>query len=328
MTRSKKHIPGQLDLFAPTAETLQGARSVTVVSSEPIAARVTLKTETVKNRYATRTKTYVLVNGERIGQFDDRGSDLRGSFPLTINGRRIKLSNEREYTIYERELVVITHWRTGKRMDGSKWWHPDKESVLPTSIALKQWKTLAWSEAAALRPGDKTTHEYPFQWLHGALTNGELSIPRTRPQGKQWKQVGIPPVPERYWEEFLSGLQGLFLQELLPFHRAVSTGQLRRRRAEEAREQRPPVIGGFWHGQGFERVALGTNTLYVRSDRKPPYVVDNAGVGALYRFDDYETARDLASGKITRKQARARGGRRIVHAGRWQDRVARELGIA
>jgi hypothetical protein len=197
------------------------------------------------------------------------------------------------------------------------------------AVTMRLDRKLDWTTANRLRPGDPVTVEYAFQWVNGNLTNGVISFPPLRPHGQQWRNYPIDPVPESCWDDFLDGLEGKFMHELLPYHKEVTTRKPEQQRALTARQSdvERVIKGAMWKGDGCEQVAFGRNLLFIvkRDGREPVYVVDNAGYGAVYVFRDHGHAREFARGAITRSAAIKSGCLRVVHAGKWEARLSRIL---
>jgi len=269
----------------------------------------------------------IFVDRKRVGLYD-RGAGLPlPQFPLTIHGRRLTLSNGKSFDIHSHELPVVKAW---KRSEGR--WTPKKASIFRTrcEIAELDRKELSWAEVQDLSQGDVLAHEYPFQWVDGWLTNGAIWFPRERPQGSDWQEYPIPAVPEGCWSVFLSGLEGKFLCELIPFHKQVTTRKARVRLTERQEKLRAVIAGQMWQGSdGCKQVSVGKNVVFhVNRGAHPPlFLVDNPGIGAIYLFPSLDAAMKFARGEVTRSEAIKLGYQRVIHCRQWQLKVT-ELLIA
>ena len=214
-----------------SASVLAKARIVTVVGAiEGLYAQVYVRTERVSSHERARTVERLYVNGERAGQFDRLGDvSFRELQPLRLHGVRIKLSDGQTVTVWSRTLTAVVRWESKRRADESKYWFPHKKEIMSASATMRLDRKLDWGTANKLRPGDPVTIEYPFQWVKGELTNGVISFPPQRPHGRDWRKYSIDPVPESCWDDFLDGLEGKFMHELLPHHKEVTTKRKRKR---------------------------------------------------------------------------------------------------
>lgn len=307
-----------------STDTLTRARAVTVESIVRFINKVTVLGE--------GRNTRVFINDKPFGLFDKFGGMPRTHHVQEVHGIALQLPDGQTCMVFHRGLTVIAAWRRHKEFIGASKryvlrWQPEKKVVMSRSAKLRLDREITWSVANQLNIGDSVSIEYPFQWVRGQLTNGEISFPPVRPTGKEWAKYPVPAVPAECWDDFLDVLEGKFLRDVLPTHSQVTTKkreqvahrQLTRRQNEVARI----VRGSMWKGNGCEQVIIGRNVVFLltRADGTALYLVDNSGVGALYAFDDEAAARNFASGATTRSAAIKSGARRIVHAGAWQARV-------
>lgn len=171
---------------------------------------------------------------------------------------------------------------------------------------------------------------YPFQWVGDWLTNGEVWFPRQRPNGSEWQEYPVPAIPAECWELFLGGLAGKSLVELIPYRAQVIARGPRKEAALTARQKKVATLVAthMWSGnEECKRVSVGRNVIFIanRTNKQPVHIVDNPGKGALYIFDDYDRARALADGSVTRTNAIKAGVTRVIHLKNWQARVAKHL---
>ncbi|HEY9774728.1 MAG TPA: hypothetical protein V6C81_13285 [Planktothrix sp.] len=323
-----------LDAKRVNVETLSKARIVIIADPiEQLHGKVEVRKERASHE---RAKTFyrVYFNGEPVGRYDSQGPvAYRELRPLYLHGVRFKLSDGQTVTVWSRTVTVIERWESKQREDNSKYWFPHTKAFVSDTATMRLDRKIDWATANKLRRGDQVTIEYPFQWVKGRLTNGVLSFGPERPNGNEWRQYPIDPVPAACWDDFLDGLEGKFLHELLP-HRTHVIARKQEEQSEKtqklsARQEgvKRVIRSAMFKGAGCEQVVLGRNVLFIvkREKRTPLYVVDNAGVGRVYVFKTEKYARDFASGAISRTQAIKDGAFRLVHAGKWESRLARVL---
>lgn len=273
-------------------------------------------------KFGAATGVYkVFVDGVEVGFSDDRSPMRRTHEPVNIKGREITLSNGAKFTVFEKLLTV----------------HPDEDFSSRREIFTDRVKvdltgklTRQWSDLATLSLGSVLMVELPFHWQGDSLTNGQLALPRLRPQGiGAWRRLGIPSVPEELWSQFLSGLEGKYLVELLPFHQETLSENKRRKeeRALKLTERQEKIKANIqmWSGAGCECVSIGKNVIFKasRPDAEDVYIVDSPSIAALYLFTDYDTARDFATGVLQRTAAIKAGHKRVIHNKGWEERVAK-----
>lgn len=232
--------------------------------------------------------------------------DILNSWPDWVqnNARRM-------FQLFEREHRKIVRCRRERELAGLKESHKLSDPVQRTVN------------------GNAST-EFKFQWVRDWLTNGTLWIPREYPAPYEWRKYSIPRVPNELWETFLQGLEGKFLEELIPFHKRTVEAGSRKAIALTVRQQavQRVVESHMWEGAGdCERIAVGVNVIFIveSRERRTRYLVDNPGIGAIYIFDDYEQARLLATGSLARKDAIKLGVKRICHSQGWEGRLTTHL---
>lgn len=201
---------------------------------------------------------------------------------------------------------------------------------------LDQWVAMSRNAAlpeehpknAKLSGVKDPTRGYQFQWNGQWLTNGEVWFPRQRPCKEQWHQYPISAIPQECWQMFLEGLEGKYLEELIPFHKQILTAGRKVKLTNRQAKVVALVASHMWQGdEGCKTVSVGRNVIFVasRAGGQTVHIVDNPGVGAIYIFDDYKDARALATGSVTRTSAIKDGATRIIHIKGWQDKVAQRL---
>ncbi|MBX9573885.1 MAG: hypothetical protein K2X77_33630 [Candidatus Obscuribacterales bacterium] len=297
---------------------LTNGLAITVSSILCLQHEVTLRP---KNDYYRNHD--VLIGGELAGLYDSFMLPSRESFPLLVEERQITFSNGQSVSIFNMDLQVIKSW--SKR--GANW-SPKKEVIFKTKLAvtLGTKEFITWQEAEKLSVGDEISKEYPFQALGDWLSNGLVWFPRERPQKQEWKQLPIPAVPKEFWEPFLSGLEGKFLQDLLSYHKEVTTKKRSKRvdLTERQRCVRALIKGQMWNGSSTcKRLSIGKNVIFevTRESKRVLYVVDNPGVGAIFVFNQKNDAVELANGNVSRSEAKKRGQKRVVHSVGWESRL-------
>jgi hypothetical protein len=299
------------------ADVLRNPRPVTIEARARVQKTVTMR------RAQNGKSNRVYVDGRYQGLFDRFGVMTFTYRAKPIWALLFVLSDGQIVEVHEQELGVIAAWRRNPNARGK--WYPVKSVALSTQPKMRSGKSLTWADAQTLSLGDVVDDEYPFQWVNGMLTNGVVSFPSQRPVGKAWASYPIPAVPANAWDNFLEGLEGKFMKDLIPFRQAVTKhGSGKPRLSPRQREVEAVVRGQMYKGQGGETIWLGRNVIFVvpRGEKSTLFFVDNPGVGALYVFYNLTAAQEFAKGNITRRQAIAGGAKRIVHAGDWQGRAA------
>jgi len=269
--------------------------------------------------------TRVYVNGRPIGFFDRFGTMLFARKPLRVPVVMLLLSDGQIVFVHEQALRVITQWH---KLSGIDKRYPEKAMAFNVESPLRHG-TISYAAARAAKLGDAVTHEYPFQWIHlksrgRVLTNGIVTFPVKRPERAEWNDYPIDAVPAHRWDAFLDGLEGKFYRDMVAVAQNVrlEPETTRGPRLTPAQARFARVINGYmWKGNGGEQVELGRNVIfYVERTGKPTvYVVD--GTGAAFLHDDVAYVRDIASGRVRRRQALRDGAQRIVHAGAWELRL-------
>ncbi len=180
-----------------------------------------------------------------------------------------------------------------------------------------------------------------FQWAGAWLTDGHFWFPKVRPEGLEWKRMPIDAIPKGYWETFLNGLEGKLITDLLDYHSKGSWRQpakprlsltARQKQIEETikRQIESEFAKEMWHGNGVDAVAIGKCVVFFvpRPGRSDLYIVDNPGPGAIYRFDQKESAYQLARGEVTRTDLIKSGAQRILHVPGWEQELAKVIAAA
>ncbi len=307
---------------------LGNPQAVTVVKVERTSHRVT-KQLLVEDEYRNDV---LFVDGVRVGLYDDYSHYPPGLFDNDVEGLHLTLSNGNTISVYSHNMPLILQWR----QTGSGW-VPDKAYHFVKERALNyvNRKSLTWSDATKLNVGDELALEYPFQWLSDEwLSNGLYWFPKLRPEGSEWREYPVPAVPRECWDLFLSGLEGKYLVDWLPYHRQVTTARAEPaepRLTERQAKVQSVISGTMWQGSGdnCKRVAVGRNMVFhvTRPGADTLYLVDNPGVGALYVFATEAEALALADGTVSRTDAIKAGAERIIHTEGWQDRLAARLSV-
>lgn len=306
---------------------LQGRVEVSVLKIEAVSHHLTtVASEERKNHHE------VLIDGQSVGfisQYRNPKLDL-SHFPLTVESRLISLSNGVQFKIASR-LVEVK--QAGAGIPEGQYQPLDPVTILSNyaTVELFSKLQLAWLHALKLAEGQIIGHEFPFQWADQWLTNGAIWLPRVRPERSQWHALPIKALPEGCWEIFLQGLEGKMAHELLPWHnevgrsRARSDAPVKPRLTQRQQELEAVVSGQMWQGKdGCERVTVGKNLIFhVRAaSGKTIFLMDNPGIGAIYIFEDEESARQVATGLMTRSDALKKGHRRVIHISGWEEKVA------
>ena len=293
--------------------------AIEVVSIEPFEHRM------------TRSDTSVFKDEVRLGALHWFSPMIDRGTATIVHGRRITLSNGETFEICSHTVsIVVRTVQDGRRR------MIDSEAVFSScrKLELVDRREVTWEEAEKLTVGDLVGHEFRFQWVGERLTNGKVWIPRKRPSGAaEWAKLPLPALPPQLWDDFLAGLEGKFLAELIPFQTRVrESAKVEKEEKLTVRQNalRKVVNAYMWKGgdEGCERVAIGEtgNVIYHvrRPDRWPLFVLDNAGVGSFYIFDNVEDATSVANGTVTRLEARKRF-RHIDHRPGWEDEVTKLL---
>lgn len=301
---------------------LANGQPITISTFSYKQLRVEVREEQVESR--TRPVRYVFVEGLHVGEYDKWCGLPLEKLPMECGSITMTLSTGEAVELHERELVVITKWNQGVRRFPEPWqrdWYyfPEKTSLWQSRTTLNPWSEITWAQLSELPLGKivgaPVGVEFPFQWVDDCLTNGDVSFPRGRPTGAEWRDYPIYAVPAKGWEFFLKTLETRFLRELIPvYQRACSVAaeaEADERSVPEAEDRaklRRVIEGKMWTGcSAAKRIAVGSAVVTIVPRPEPlgtAYVVDNPDVGALYFFATYEEARDLASGLMPRSEIR------------------------
>ena len=282
----------------------------------------------------------VYVNGKRVGSFDPRGGIDRHEFPLNVTTADLKLSNGRTLSVAQRPLRVVEDWGTMK--DGG--FVPKYKNVLATKpVAVSPWEALSFEGASKVQAGDTYAQRYPFQWVDNKLTNGNISLPKVRPEGAQWRQYPISAVPASYYDSYLHSLEGKIVDDVVASQPRILSGIKTERelartagRALTAR-QSEMWDGMLTNGEKVPYVSLSDGVIfpYKTEGGNMLYVVDNPRSGAVYLYKDYADAEKLATnyhtledaveGKGARTLARESGAQFIIHKGDWKEKLSQAI---
>jgi hypothetical protein len=317
-----KKLKTQRDMLI---DKLQGRVEVSVLKIEAASHHLTaVASEEHKNHHE------VFIDGQSvgfIGQYRNPKLDL-SHFPMTVETRLISLSNGVRFKIASR--LVEVKQRSQQYAGRHQSMEPATILANYTTVELFSKIQLPWQQALKLVEGQIIGHEFPFQWADQWLTNGTIWLPRVRPERSQWHALPIKALPEGSWEIFLQGLEGKMAHELLPWHkevgssRAKSDAPVKPRLTQRQKELEAVVSGQMWQGKdGCERVTVGKNLIFhVRAaSGKIIFLMDNPGIGAIYIFADEESARQVATGLMTRSDALKKGHRRVIHISGWEEKV-------
>lgn len=260
-------------------------------------------------------------------------ANARLAFENTFKGGKavsvIKLtSTQKKFFGWRHKSVTVDHLSlelsNGKTVEVSSYAASGyTKDVAKLQLPCKPF--LTWQEASELTEGSIISYEYPFQWVDGWLTNGVTRFPRVRPEGSEWREYPVSAIPKDCWELFLSGLEGKFAADILPWHKTVTTREKKQQVRLTERQTRIQAIirKQMWKGNEGDYVVIGTNLIFSHQTASGVmlYLVDNPGVGAIYVFSDKEKAQELASNAITRTTAIERGYQRILHREGWEEKV-------
>jgi hypothetical protein len=304
----------QLSLIKKWAK-LTGGRPVTVTGMQMESQLLTFN----ESEISPSGRHNVYLDGVLIGRFNTFQSIKQEEFPLEVRSLKISLSNGTSYKVSELTFDVIESWDD---------FAPKLKKYFFSSIkcSIGSRKTLKWSEAIEFGIGQVVATEFPFQWVGDWLTDGVVWFPRVCPVAEEWGSYPIPAVPGDCWATFLSLLEGKIVSEFIPYHRQ-SVGQKSQGHASLTPKQKSirQVIGRMWSGtEDCLHIKVGKRVVFStrRKNGAPVYVVDNAGVGAVYVFESYEKAYDFARGLISPRQARKWGVPFVTHHAGWEERLA------
>lgn len=307
---------------------LRGAQAVKIAAVERSIKSVTAVA--TNDRY----KNYIVhIDQQAVGLFDS-WSDLKvADLPMQVECIKLTLDCGTVITVHDRTIPIISHWyqRPYKRRGHSNW-HPVKSRLL-TSQPLPKFggKCFAWDEVIDKKAGDVLFYEYPFQWQLNWLTNGIYSFPREVPRRQQWQALPVKAMPPQCWQLFLQALEGKMLDQMQAQYQSVVAKQPHTKENKQARTIVPEGQDAgnksyqLWQGEiSCKQISIGQNLVFTvsRVPLGPLYVVDNAGVGALYVFESEQDARALACGKNSRRQAQKLCLLRLVHRPGWQQKLA------
>lgn len=154
--------------------------------------------------------------------------------------------------------------------------------------------------------------EFPFTRMdvlyvpHLVTVRGDVvtSILVARPYWGEWKFVpgrmqGLRDIKRQVWKEYLAGLEGMWMDELLVRQNGWPTVK----KLERLRSKLPRYLGErqgqFFKGHGFTTVTVGTHITVYQHPKKELCVTDSPEYGVAARvFIDLELAKDYAKGVI------------------------------
>lgn len=323
-------------LKRPLLQDLKVRKVVTVAKIEKRELTIESRREPRSARPGAPLDIFVYLAGVKVGRYDRKGSGL----PIwPIAELKVTLCDGRIFKVHNCDINVIERWEPCTEPWGKSSHKPVLKSVCSSYADLGDGWAITVEKALRLKVGKPVIVDRPFQWVGDVLSNGLFTFPRERPFGGDWWRYPFPAVD--CWDDFLETLEGKCVSNVIEFRK----GYLRHRKEERVRKRQvvlterqecvQRVINKLlWKGGGCEQIALGRNIIFVVKHEGNPvlYVVDNPGVGAIYRFFGEKKARALASGAWRRLDAIEEGADRIVHQGNWEERleaVVREVrGVA
>jgi hypothetical protein len=165
------------------------------------------------------------------------------------------------------------------------------------------------------------------------MTNGNITFPKQRPTGSQWRNLPVPSMPERYWNPFLAALEGRFLSELIPWEQLTKKvkEEAEPKQEETERQEKLTVVvrqgHGLWQGcADCKHLAVGAAIVFEvpRLELGTAWVVDVPRVGAIYFFGTKEVAVNFARGGLRRSAIRPHQ-QHVDHLPGWESRVEEVL---
>lgn len=299
-------------------------QKVTIVSKQSIAVSVSCK--------KLRFQSEVFLSGKFLG-YKDKLADDAVFGKQTVHGFRLNLSNGKSVEAYEQHLQVISHWSEDCN-------YPIKKIALRSFAELpagQKSKALRYEELAKLAVGDEVGYEIPFQRFEQWLTDGIVWLPQKRPFGlKEWKTVPFAPMSDLAWAKLVDVLEGKVLEDMFAYYKGESKSKgdgskgsaprvrLNERQSEIKLALEQTCSPEIWEAADVRAVSVGNNVIFhVERPQAPTlYVVDNPGIGAIYVFDSYSQAMELASGALPRATAMREKHLRVIHRGEWKSRLS------
>lgn len=336
VTLSRSDFGPQLDASKIPAVLIEhGGEKVKVNSITLSQHDVSLKLEPPDGKWLDQG---VYINGKRIGIHDATAHPQQHEFPMTVNTAELHLSDGRSLAVSDRSLRIITDLRA---KEGAARAYPKYEDIFSAKpIVLSPWAHFDYAKASELRPGTEITKRFPFLWNEeGELTNGVVSLPEKRPEGSEWRKYPISAVKEGYWESYKKALHRTYVDDLVESQpqilKAIEEARIPKESPLSAkqREVQSIVNGEMWSGQLSENnaklthVSLGQSVIFKMplENGKILHIVDNPGDGAIYLFNNYNDAEELASGYMSRMAARELGHPFVIHKGEWKEKLSEEI---
>ncbi len=164
------------------------------------------------------------------------------------------------------------------------------------------------------------------------VTNGDICVPLKRPHGAEWRHEHNLPISslkgisKGNWSGMIKALMGLECDGTIP---TLSVIRSKKKKLDQDRKMagriRKLLKGQCFRSSNTTAVAIGTNLLFTLKDgERTIFAVDSPEYGrALYLFESRSVAFDWASRRITVTEARKAAFARFVHAGKWEERVAK-----
>jgi hypothetical protein len=209
------------------------------------------------------------------------------------------------------------------------------QNAFPSRIVVKG-VTLSFRAANLLRVGDELPRREPrvfhFSPARLVVTNGDICVPLERPHGAEWRHERNLPISslkgisKGNWSGMIKVLMGLECDGAIP---TLSVIRSKKKKLDQDRKMagriRKLLKGQCFRSSNAKAVAIGTNLLFTLKDgERTIFAVDSPEYGrALYLFESRSVAFDWASRRITVTEARKAAFARFVHAGKWEDRVAK-----
>lgn len=146
-----------------------------------------------------------------------------------------------------------------------------------------------------------------------------------RPYWGEWKFVpnnmqGLKNMSPENWNEYLSGLEGLWLDEvLLPGKSWLTLKGLSK--LTSLRKSYQTKEGQFFKGQGFDTVTVGTQVVIYKHPEKEVFVTDSPEYGVAARvFFDLGKAKGYARGTLHSDDVKD-DCIRIIHISGWEQEL-------
>lgn len=198
--------------------------------------------------------------------------------------------------------------------------------------------TLSFGQAAMLRSGDTLIPEQPFRadFAKRVMTNGTVSIPFKRPEGKEWQDFPaiacLRSISRQYWVEMLKAIRGKFLRDILDIASVRMAMTSIRVRDIVTKRSRDVIMA-----VRRKRCFANANASSIYLGPKFVFRMDVSGLGeifvvdspqenvGLYVFASLEEAMDWATGRIRFREARKKALLFLTHRGAWEERLYMSL---